>query len=179
MDFQSQNGYKFPTYNEFRSTYFRQSFSIPESIIYYIAKNPSNSKIYQKLIQTCKYFFITNLILVIHCLRFEENEWKTCTKGPKKIELNKISFKIWISKKLVISSTNPKFASKFISKLYKCDAKEIHFTEQIISFDEFLFLSNKCKRYFSNLTTVKLENGKEAPVEDLIEKLSKLQRFYQ
>uniref|UniRef100_A0A914XZB8 Uncharacterized protein n=1 Tax=Panagrolaimus superbus TaxID=310955 RepID=A0A914XZB8_9BILA len=40
----------------FLSTYRRQRFSLTDPIMYYIAKNPKNSKIYQKMVQSCKYF---------------------------------------------------------------------------------------------------------------------------
>uniref|UniRef100_A0A914RAR0 DUF38 domain-containing protein n=1 Tax=Panagrolaimus davidi TaxID=227884 RepID=A0A914RAR0_9BILA len=64
----------------------RQNFSIPESIIYYIAKNPSTPKVYQKLIQSCKYFGQKNPILLLHCLKYSDysNSWFTCSKIGKK-----------------------------------------------------------------------------------------------
>uniref|UniRef100_A0AC34FXG0 Uncharacterized protein n=1 Tax=Panagrolaimus sp. ES5 TaxID=591445 RepID=A0AC34FXG0_9BILA len=49
--------------DKFLSTYRNQTFSIPTSIVHYIAKNPSNQDTYDEMIQCCKYFFIKNPII--------------------------------------------------------------------------------------------------------------------
>uniref|UniRef100_A0AC34FM67 Uncharacterized protein n=1 Tax=Panagrolaimus sp. ES5 TaxID=591445 RepID=A0AC34FM67_9BILA len=43
----------------------KQYFNLPESVMYYIAMNPSTPEVYLKLIQSCKYFFEKNPILVV------------------------------------------------------------------------------------------------------------------
>uniref|UniRef100_A0AC34FN25 Uncharacterized protein n=1 Tax=Panagrolaimus sp. ES5 TaxID=591445 RepID=A0AC34FN25_9BILA len=55
----------------FYASYRHQEFSLPDSIMHYMAMNPKNAKIYQKLIRSCKYFFVKNQILVISSLQYD------------------------------------------------------------------------------------------------------------
>uniref|UniRef100_A0A914YWR1 Dopey N-terminal domain-containing protein n=1 Tax=Panagrolaimus superbus TaxID=310955 RepID=A0A914YWR1_9BILA len=48
--------------SSFFSSVRHQQFSIPEHIVYYIIKNYKKLDVYEKLIETCKYFFINNPI---------------------------------------------------------------------------------------------------------------------
>uniref|UniRef100_A0A914P6M7 Uncharacterized protein n=1 Tax=Panagrolaimus davidi TaxID=227884 RepID=A0A914P6M7_9BILA len=55
-------------HDKFYATVQRQNFSMPDSVTFYMAKNPKTAELYQKVIQTCKYFFAKNSILVISSL---------------------------------------------------------------------------------------------------------------
>ena len=55
-----------------------QRFSIPSSFIYYMAKNPTSLPVYQKLIQSCKYFFAKNPIIVVFNIPVYKWDYKIC-----------------------------------------------------------------------------------------------------
>uniref|UniRef100_A0A914PG81 Uncharacterized protein n=1 Tax=Panagrolaimus davidi TaxID=227884 RepID=A0A914PG81_9BILA len=70
----------------FKGPNIRQTWSLPDSIIYYIAKNPSNAKAWQKLIQCCKYFFAKNPILVIDELIYAgKGKWEAFLFSKAKV----------------------------------------------------------------------------------------------
>uniref|UniRef100_A0AC35FGR7 Uncharacterized protein n=1 Tax=Panagrolaimus sp. PS1159 TaxID=55785 RepID=A0AC35FGR7_9BILA len=54
----------------------QQNWSLSNSMILYIAKNPSSSKLYQKLVQICKFFFETNPIIIVSTLTRLKNSTK-------------------------------------------------------------------------------------------------------
>uniref|UniRef100_A0AC34FVH5 Uncharacterized protein n=1 Tax=Panagrolaimus sp. ES5 TaxID=591445 RepID=A0AC34FVH5_9BILA len=57
----------------FLSTYRRdQEWSLPESIIHYMAMNPKKADVYEKLIESCKYFFVQNPIIVAERFAYVE-----------------------------------------------------------------------------------------------------------
>uniref|UniRef100_A0AC34FS39 Uncharacterized protein n=1 Tax=Panagrolaimus sp. ES5 TaxID=591445 RepID=A0AC34FS39_9BILA len=122
---------KFPNYHDFRASSRQQIFSIPESIVLYMAKNPKLTiKFYQKIVKTCKYVFIENPIIHFHCLQFDdENGWQTCIDNRCEratsdepyceidMDLNKLQAKINVDFDLGIDSTDPTIASSLIPKL--------------------------------------------------------------
>uniref|UniRef100_A0A914Q6B4 Uncharacterized protein n=1 Tax=Panagrolaimus davidi TaxID=227884 RepID=A0A914Q6B4_9BILA len=111
----------------FCSTYnARQNWSLPNSIIYYISKNPSTSKSFQKLIQSCKYFFIKNPIIIVpefHVTQFS----------------NEITCNIWITESLGIITDSP----VSINKIYQCDATSITISGQRLSINELIAFASK------------------------------------
>uniref|UniRef100_A0A914PBQ5 Uncharacterized protein n=1 Tax=Panagrolaimus davidi TaxID=227884 RepID=A0A914PBQ5_9BILA len=69
---------------KFMATYRHQNFSMPDSFVFYIAKNPKTWKLYQKMVKTCKYFFVKNPILVIDKhLNYYDSQW-TIEETPYK-----------------------------------------------------------------------------------------------
>uniref|UniRef100_A0A914PRI7 Uncharacterized protein n=1 Tax=Panagrolaimus davidi TaxID=227884 RepID=A0A914PRI7_9BILA len=182
---------KFPGYYEFRASCSRQSFSLPESIVFYAAKNPSSMKLYQKLIQTCKYFFIKNPILTYHCLHFEENEWKTCVGGScyrrqeqdreyRKINmnLNKLQSKLWIDYQLHISSSTSPMASSVASTMYNGCVESLELIRQHISFNDFLFFAPNVRLIFLEESQVVYQNGVEVPYEVIFANLPMVDLLY-
>uniref|UniRef100_A0AC34FJX5 Uncharacterized protein n=1 Tax=Panagrolaimus sp. ES5 TaxID=591445 RepID=A0AC34FJX5_9BILA len=181
--------FDFPNYEEFRASAYRQIFDLPESIVFYMAKNPPSSEIHRKMIQCCKYFFIKNPILHFHCLHFDgENGWKTCINenclGPKNAEyqkidldMDKIQSKIWIDFDLSLFSSNPAFASSLIPKLYNGNVKSLQIYEQKISFNDLLFFSKEMKQIVLDGSTVVYQNGNEVPYEIILFFLPKLRNF--
>uniref|UniRef100_A0AC34EZJ0 Uncharacterized protein n=1 Tax=Panagrolaimus sp. ES5 TaxID=591445 RepID=A0AC34EZJ0_9BILA len=175
---QLQPGLKFLNYDEFRASAYRQMFSLPESIMLYMAKNPPSAEVYHKLIRSCKYFFINNPILHFHCLEFdEENKWKSCVnkcclKGGGSetvhnfdLDLDKIRSKLWVELDLVIASSNPTFASSVLPKLYKHGVKSLLLRHQNICFNELLLFSQALQNFLLRESTVFYENHNEVPCE--------------
>uniref|UniRef100_A0A914PQA6 Uncharacterized protein n=1 Tax=Panagrolaimus davidi TaxID=227884 RepID=A0A914PQA6_9BILA len=85
----------------FRSTYHRQAFYFRDTLIRYITNNPASSKSYQKMIQSCKHFFIKNSIVIVPELYFVQKEgWYTQVPSKdrpngRSVYLNEITSKIW------------------------------------------------------------------------------------
>uniref|UniRef100_A0A914PEC7 Ribosomal protein S3 n=1 Tax=Panagrolaimus davidi TaxID=227884 RepID=A0A914PEC7_9BILA len=137
----------------FKSFISRQNWSLPNSIIYYILKNPSTSKVYQKLIQSCKYFFIKNPILIINQKLYIAI--KTYLPYPKEIDFKNITSKLWIKNEINISSRNGDEgyrASSIVPKIFKCDAQRLILMKQIISFKELLFLASNVQKIILDCT---------------------------
>uniref|UniRef100_A0AC35F8T1 Uncharacterized protein n=1 Tax=Panagrolaimus sp. PS1159 TaxID=55785 RepID=A0AC35F8T1_9BILA len=155
-----------------RSYNSRQNWSLSDSIIYYILMDPSTSKVYEKLIQSCKYFFIKNPILVVSCLSFDYKDgWRTTL-----VNLDNTSRKIWITNE--ISNLNKqKFFSSLIPKLYKSDAKEITLWSQNVYFHDLKSIASKCRRIWFNKVSVINENGTIIPLENILEILPYVKDF--
>uniref|UniRef100_A0AC34FB38 Uncharacterized protein n=1 Tax=Panagrolaimus sp. ES5 TaxID=591445 RepID=A0AC34FB38_9BILA len=187
---QLQPGLKFLNSDEFRASTLPQVFSLPESIIFYMAKNPPSSGVHQKMIQSCKYFFAQNPILHLHCLCFDDkNGWKTCVEnsclGSMKnrkyreisLDMDKIQSKIWIEFALEIFSSNPSFTSSFIKKLYNGNITYFELMGQNISFNELLFFFQNVICFALYKSTVFYENGGEVPCEIILASLPKLKKL--
>uniref|UniRef100_A0AC34FLJ4 Uncharacterized protein n=1 Tax=Panagrolaimus sp. ES5 TaxID=591445 RepID=A0AC34FLJ4_9BILA len=129
----------------------RQYFALPESIMYYMAMNPSSAEVYKKLIQSCKYFFEKNPILVAAdiygettiCSKKEcdgyDDEGRCCVK----IDLEKFSTKFWFTHAFYLDNTDkPNFTSMLCPKIYRCEAKILSLTDQNLMYDELQFLGS-------------------------------------
>jgi hypothetical protein len=180
---------KFPTFEEYISTYIRrQKFSLPYLIMDYIIKNPSSPKVYQKLIKSCKHFFIKNPILIIPCLSLKEDRCKFASVDdvqPSKfphlyhpIDLKNISSKLWLTNGLYVYVTPSSTCSNLIGKLYKCDVKWLKLVQQTITFDDFLFLSRKVEHMSIDRTDILTSDGKQVVLEKIYETLPGLVEIY-
>uniref|UniRef100_A0AC34G3Q4 Uncharacterized protein n=1 Tax=Panagrolaimus sp. ES5 TaxID=591445 RepID=A0AC34G3Q4_9BILA len=145
------------------------------------------------MIQSCKYFFIKNPIIHLHCLWVDEDadgEWKTCihrsclrpilNREYREIDLDldQIHSKIWIDSSLIISSSNPStFTSSIFSKLYNSDVKNFQLFNQSISFNQFLSIAQNVETCHFEKNTVKYENGAEVPCEVILANFPKLKDF--
>uniref|UniRef100_A0A914QUU8 Uncharacterized protein n=1 Tax=Panagrolaimus davidi TaxID=227884 RepID=A0A914QUU8_9BILA len=173
----------------FRGPYHRQEFSFPDSVIYYMIKNPISPKIYEKLIQCCKYFFSKNPIIVIPLLKFDQNGsgWEVVRNGiPTKINITNVPNKLWITNALHvydnedITNETPmimNLASSIIPKFYKCDVTKLSLTKQNIFFNEYLMLALNVKDLAFVDVIVKNLDGTLTSVEKLVEGASKLKIF--
>uniref|UniRef100_A0AC34FH10 Uncharacterized protein n=1 Tax=Panagrolaimus sp. ES5 TaxID=591445 RepID=A0AC34FH10_9BILA len=159
----------------FMATYRHQSFSLPDSIMHYMAMNPKNAEVYQKLVKSCKYFFVKNPILVLSDLRYDSNGWETLmNNGWKDIVTNNISSKLWITDTFDVSpdlENENDIASSIIPKIYQCNVKELSLWDQIISYDEFMVLASAVEDLNFDEGTVKYDDGTVVPLEKLVEKL--------
>uniref|UniRef100_A0AC34GTQ1 FBD domain-containing protein n=1 Tax=Panagrolaimus sp. ES5 TaxID=591445 RepID=A0AC34GTQ1_9BILA len=127
-----------------------QYFEFPKYVMYYVLKNPKSPKQWKKAVQTCKWFFDENPIIVIPCLHFDRNYtfdgYATCSTGDcndvhdRHINLMNGQYKIWITQNLDIKN-EANVAQSLVSRIFKCDAKTANLRNQVLtSFKEFLFL---------------------------------------
>jgi hypothetical protein len=139
----------------FRSTYRLQAFPFRDTLICYITQNPASSKLYQKMIQSCKYFFIKNPIFIVPHICYDPRKgWYTEGSRPSKdrpnyrtIYLNKITSKIWITDSLNVwgSTTNSPVVTSIMPKIYQCDATSIFIDDQMFSFNDLMVIASKCE----------------------------------
>uniref|UniRef100_A0AC34FFV6 DUF38 domain-containing protein n=1 Tax=Panagrolaimus sp. ES5 TaxID=591445 RepID=A0AC34FFV6_9BILA len=164
-----------PKRTEFFASYRpHQNWSLPDSIIFYMAKNPPSAKAYQNLVQSCKYFFVKNPILVIDELFVKQKKEVRFNNALWLDDLSHVSSKIWITKKLENSvypkyPTTLKLMSSIIPQLYQVDAQTLFLRNQIISFDEFLSLSSKVQHIVLNIAIVQDKEGSIVPLEKLVQ----------
>uniref|UniRef100_A0A914PMA5 Uncharacterized protein n=1 Tax=Panagrolaimus davidi TaxID=227884 RepID=A0A914PMA5_9BILA len=160
---------------KFCSTYIsRQSFDLPGTIMFYILMNPKTAAFYQKLIKSCKYFFIKNPILIVNHL-FHNDIYSVHVRwivNRKPFDLSKLTCKVWITDKLDIypgKKHNQSILSSLMPKLYRCDVKELNLSEQVITFHDLsLLISFAEVIYFYNVT-FKNENGSNVALEEVVE----------
>uniref|UniRef100_A0A914QNS5 Uncharacterized protein n=1 Tax=Panagrolaimus davidi TaxID=227884 RepID=A0A914QNS5_9BILA len=160
----------------FQGPNIRQNWPFRDSLINYITKTPSNSKAWTKLIQSCKYFFAKNPILVVEDLWWdEEKEWlASLNNGEGPVEFSKFSSKVWITNKFDATFTKPENVSLIIPKIYKCDANFSRLLYDVISYENFSFLSSNLKNIVFYNNVVKNENDETVPFEKLIAVLPKI-----
>uniref|UniRef100_A0A914QMY2 Uncharacterized protein n=1 Tax=Panagrolaimus davidi TaxID=227884 RepID=A0A914QMY2_9BILA len=114
-------------YDKFYASAQRQSFSMPDSVMFYMAKNPKTAELYQKVVQTCKYFFVKNSILVISSLFYYGEKWSI---GGSRVvyDLADTTSKFWITEKFYAIPANADVQnslSPLIPKLFRSDAKAV------------------------------------------------------
>uniref|UniRef100_A0AC35EVN1 Uncharacterized protein n=1 Tax=Panagrolaimus sp. PS1159 TaxID=55785 RepID=A0AC35EVN1_9BILA len=164
----------------------KQIFAFPPDMIKYMTMKPSSAKGWNKLIRTCKYFYAKNPLNVVKSLRYtDENQWKaavfhgnSCYHYWMISDFSKIKYQIWISKSLEISSLTSNLASSVISKLYPQELCNIHFKNQIISFNEFQIIAACNKLKTLEFRNVKIfDGGKNVPFETIIKNLSNVRHL--
>uniref|UniRef100_A0A914P8G3 Uncharacterized protein n=1 Tax=Panagrolaimus davidi TaxID=227884 RepID=A0A914P8G3_9BILA len=137
---------------KFMATYRHQNFSIPDSVIFYIAKNPKTAELYQKMIKTCKYFFIKNPIIVIDKpLNYDNSQW-TIVQTP--YDMNQTTSKLWTADDLNVS---PKYSITTETKDQNILTSIIPNLYRWIYFDE---------------VVVKHEDGSNVEVQKIVEIVS-------
>uniref|UniRef100_A0AC34FGB0 Uncharacterized protein n=1 Tax=Panagrolaimus sp. ES5 TaxID=591445 RepID=A0AC34FGB0_9BILA len=149
--------------------------------MHYMAMNPSSAEVYQKLIQSCKYFFVKNLILVLRVMYYKSNGWETFINGEwKDIDLSNISSKLWITDRFFVYPNNDNhIASPIVPKIYQCNAKKLILYDQILSYDEFMVLAPAVEHLDFIRVTVKYGDGSIVPFEKLVEQLPKAKKIEQ
>uniref|UniRef100_A0A914R035 Uncharacterized protein n=1 Tax=Panagrolaimus davidi TaxID=227884 RepID=A0A914R035_9BILA len=130
----------------------RQYFAFPKFMMDYILKNPKSWKLWKKLIQSCKWFFDKNPIVVISCLHsdnfYKINGFSTCSTQhcsdihDRPIKLINAPFKLWITELLDIVDGGI-IAKRLIPHIYNCDAEDMQLFNQLLTVDEFAFLTRK------------------------------------
>uniref|UniRef100_A0A914QPW3 Uncharacterized protein n=1 Tax=Panagrolaimus davidi TaxID=227884 RepID=A0A914QPW3_9BILA len=166
---------------KFYSTYISgQNFALPGTIMFYILMNPKTAALYQKLIKTCKYFFVKNPILIVYGLRYNGDKWIV---DEKPFDLSKLTCKVWNTYYLNIELTtsvktgNQRLLSSLMQKLYRCDAKELTLSYQVLSFRDLYILISSAKVISFYNVTIKNENGSNVALEKVFEIAVKAKRL--
>uniref|UniRef100_A0A914P261 Uncharacterized protein n=1 Tax=Panagrolaimus davidi TaxID=227884 RepID=A0A914P261_9BILA len=138
------------------NAYRRQAFPFRDTLIRYITNNPASSKFYQKMIQSCKHFFIKNPIITVPKLCFHQRTgWYTQGSRPSQdrrndvlVYLNELTSKIWINDSLSVFGSTPIWPAltSFMPKIYQCNAKNIYIEKQMLSFNDLMVIASKCIR---------------------------------
>uniref|UniRef100_A0A914QY82 Uncharacterized protein n=1 Tax=Panagrolaimus davidi TaxID=227884 RepID=A0A914QY82_9BILA len=121
----------------FRGPYCRQDFAFQDSVIHSMIKNPTSTKLYEKLIHFCKYFFSKNPIVVIPHLEFKhgKHRWKAVRNCiTTRIDLANVLHKLWITDTVYgrnkVTTEIPwifNLTASLVLKIYKCDVTlDIH-----------------------------------------------------
>uniref|UniRef100_A0A914QVL4 Uncharacterized protein n=1 Tax=Panagrolaimus davidi TaxID=227884 RepID=A0A914QVL4_9BILA len=122
----------------------RYDFDFPDSLIYYVAKNPTSAKLYKKLIKVCRYFFWKNPILLTDCLIYENSEMKAdFSKYEHDICLKNVPYKFWVSGYCWIdfdanSSYKKDLVSSFLLRIYRCEIEELTLLDQELTIPPFI-----------------------------------------
>ena len=164
-----------------------QRFSLPEIIVHYLAKNPNSSKLWKKLIQTCKYFYSKNQILVVDKV-FEtryiaNNSWNVCSDlwGPQtNFVLQNCSFTFWITYSLSANIRNtPGRISSLIPKVYRFDLDILILYNISITFDEFNCLVSFNTLVDLNFKSVIMKHADGSLVDfvQILERIPRIQNF--
>uniref|UniRef100_A0AC34G8G3 DUF38 domain-containing protein n=1 Tax=Panagrolaimus sp. ES5 TaxID=591445 RepID=A0AC34G8G3_9BILA len=179
--YEKLKNYKPPKKIYFSGPYRRQEWSFPDSIIHYITQKPSTAKCYQNMIQCCKYFFAKNSILVFSNLRFFDTKWLIFNTFET-LGIKIFDKKLWITDSITVTNDargKPNLISSIVvPKLYKCDAKNLHLGNQIISYKDFCFLAANVEKIDVYEGIVKHEDGSAVGFEKLVEALPKLKFIF-
>uniref|UniRef100_A0A914P5E5 Uncharacterized protein n=1 Tax=Panagrolaimus davidi TaxID=227884 RepID=A0A914P5E5_9BILA len=152
---------------KFMATYQRQNFSMPDSVIFYITKNPKTAELYLKMVKTCKHFFIKNEIIVVPHLFAGDGKLKVMGTS---FDLKKYNCKYWITNKIHASGrdrVNRNTFSPIIQKFYQCDVKDLFIYSQVVSFNDLSLLISSAEQIYLYSVTVK-KCDSVIPLEDII-----------
>uniref|UniRef100_A0AC34FDF5 Uncharacterized protein n=1 Tax=Panagrolaimus sp. ES5 TaxID=591445 RepID=A0AC34FDF5_9BILA len=166
----------------FTGPYRRQEWSLPDSVMYYMAMNPKSAEIYQKLVKSCKYFYIKNPILVVSQLHYDEygqKNWQI-SYGNKSLQVAYITSKLWITETLFVSCniSNQNILSSIIPKIYQCSAKRLYLWDQTVSFEDFCIVNQLAKEVHLSIVTVKNPDGSDVAFEKLVEASPEVKKIY-
>uniref|UniRef100_A0A914R1I3 Uncharacterized protein n=1 Tax=Panagrolaimus davidi TaxID=227884 RepID=A0A914R1I3_9BILA len=153
---------------KFNTTYRRQNFSVPDSVIFYVAKNPKTAELYLKMVKTCKYFFVKNPIIIVPNLYASGGKWSS---DHLPLNLTKYNCKYWITNRIYASNrglVNRNIFSPVIPKLYRCDVKHLSLFHQIIYFDDLSLLISSAERIRFFDVVVKHADSSDVPLEDIV-----------
>ena len=134
-----------------------QRFSIPGTLVHYILKHPTSHRLLMKLIQTCKYFFSKNPILVIDSFWYNRGSWYMGLNDEIiPYDVDECPFKLWNMSSFVAVANNviTQLVSAILPKVYRCELTELCLKGMTLSYDEFQFLTSSGN--IKSLTTAKL-----------------------
>jgi hypothetical protein len=173
---------------KFYSSYIFQEWSLPDPVINYITKNPPSSKMYEKMIKCCKHFFIKNPILIVPALNYnkevkeKEGIWKF-SYGGKSVNLEMIKSKLWITDNFSVmapkkAAIDAKLISSLVPRIHQCDAENVSFCDQVLSFADLKLLFSSVKKSIHLCrVTVRNDGGSIVPFEKLFEVCTKVKRI--
>uniref|UniRef100_A0A914P773 Uncharacterized protein n=1 Tax=Panagrolaimus davidi TaxID=227884 RepID=A0A914P773_9BILA len=152
----------------FYAKYYQQNFSVPDSVIFYVAKNPKTAELYLKMVKTCKYFFVKNPIIIIPYLNADAGKWRS---GCLPLNLTKYNCKYWITDEIDASGNefiDKNIFSTIIPKFYQCDVKRLFLYSQIISYHDLSLIISSAEWIILNNVVVKHADGSDVPLEDIV-----------
>uniref|UniRef100_A0A914QA13 Uncharacterized protein n=1 Tax=Panagrolaimus davidi TaxID=227884 RepID=A0A914QA13_9BILA len=164
----TKNVWQLNSRSKFISSCSPQSFSFSDSIIFYISKNPTTTKLYQKVIQTCKYFFIKNPIIVSPDYPYSLDLDKSCI-GKTRFDFSQLICKYWITKNFNFTSILP--------RLYKCDARKVIISDQVISFNDLSMFTKTAENIAFYTVTVKETDGSIVTFEKIFKAFINAKEF--
>ena len=163
-----------------------QRFSLPEIIVHYLAKNPTSSKLWKKLIQTCKYFYSKNPIIVADCVCKTVNIDNTSSwvmeldEMETNIDLQHSSYKLWITDYLDAEfDDTPDRISSLIPRVYRFDLETLSLYKVSVTFDEFNCLTSSKSLIRFNFDDVILKHADGSLVDfvQILERMPRIQNF--
>uniref|UniRef100_A0AC34F6P9 Uncharacterized protein n=1 Tax=Panagrolaimus sp. ES5 TaxID=591445 RepID=A0AC34F6P9_9BILA len=133
----------------------KQDFSLPETILFYMAKNPPTPEFYNKSIQSCKYFFETLPVLVttnitnlfyydaLHeysiCSKYEEDHDQKCCIN---FDIDKLTSMLWPVKDVGLIAER----TSICHKIYRCNnIISISLAGADVLYDDLKFLASSAK----------------------------------
>ena len=166
-----------------------QQFSLPESVVFFIAKNPLTSEVYEKLIKICKYFYLKARITTLKNVIFipYQNYWSihqingfpaSHYDEGSHTRIYQLPENLWIHGYFKLTPLGGGIAST-LSKIHWCDVHKLGLENQVLSEEEFDFLIGARQIRHLGLVNcyVAADSETAVPIEKLIEKLPKLQGF--
>ena len=162
--------------------WIRQRFSLPYLLIDYISKT-SDHRIYEKLIESCKYFQAKEKKVLIQSLTLStySNKGFVINTAMNSDELDKL----WITESFdCVNNDNEEQTfndsiSRFFPKIFKVDARNIHLRAVILTLKEFNFIINpdtveQIEIFYS---FIEKPDGSDLTVEEMVEMVPKAERF--
>uniref|UniRef100_A0A914QZT1 Uncharacterized protein n=1 Tax=Panagrolaimus davidi TaxID=227884 RepID=A0A914QZT1_9BILA len=193
----------------FYDTYLKfQQFALPKPMIQYILEHASH-RVLRKLFASCKYFFAKRQIPICYSL-VKKNGFDQIPKCYSLVKKNGFALTKFDDENLALdyladpnlflkntyltgnlfadlcaswhrsALPNRRFVSNLIPRLYRCEAKYIHLTNQDLSFKELLFLiEHGGVVEFRSSYGCKIvdENGKHIHLEKYMEYLPKVEEM--
>jgi hypothetical protein len=163
----------------FYETYRNQDFAIPGSLMHYIAKNPLSPKVYQKLIKTCKFFFVKNPVLVLSNLYYAKNGWVTWSNGNRtKVDLKNGLEKYWVADYFGACSSRVSVASSIVPRISRCNIQRLSLATQIISYNDLMILPKDVEDLTMNKVFVKNDVTFFVTMDKIFDLFPKVKRFF-
>lgn len=162
-------------YVRFSGPFHHQNWPFPDSMIYYILKNPISTKVYQKMIQTCKFFYCKNPIAVFPKLISWHNSWN---QHLSSYNFKSISAKWWITHTFEMRCGSDIFLSSLIPRIYRSDIKWLILHDQNISWSDFSFLSSTAEMIHCSDSVIKEADGTEVLFEKVVAAAPKIKTIF-
>uniref|UniRef100_A0A914Q281 Uncharacterized protein n=1 Tax=Panagrolaimus davidi TaxID=227884 RepID=A0A914Q281_9BILA len=134
--------------------------------------NPTTSALYQKMVQSSKYFYIKNPVIIITDLSYSVRYGLNTSIGPIPLDMTKLECKFWMTDKFQVyggRNGEGNILPSIIPTFFQCNIKNLIIYSQNMSYKNWIFLaSNALVIDFCNVT-VKNEDGSNVAAEKLVE----------
>ena len=108
-----------------------QRFSIPSSILYYVTRDPATPIVYQKFIQSCKYFYAVNPIYIVDVIRIIDGVAEIHQGDDKGmpylvIKPHQILCKLWVTQTAYAGNLTDVATETLLHKMFRVNAFAFH-----------------------------------------------------